>query len=659
MEEENKPSREALEYSIPLNMNLVLPTDVELPITKVVDNVYSQLSLEPHNTNKVKNNLKVLILNLADNYNMDKKLYTAIHLDEKKYIANRYNKCNVTKSLPKIIHALNKAEFIEFNKGHYFTKSKKITRIKPYYKLIKLIEEQGINPDLITHHSETETILCQKKEKVEGIKNKVKIPLYYDDTDETHSYRKLMVDYNNLLNRTHIDVYWQPKKGIIFGKNKRPVKINQNKKFMRRIFNDTDFETNGRFYGGFWQQLNSDWRGRIGINGNPVSEVDFSHLGISTLYDKFEKTKFKGDAYDLTSVGYSHNKYTMKELRPLLKYALMIMVNSDSKEQAIKGLRYKMNQDEDLPSEKEVPLEPLMDAFAKRHEAISEFFYKGMGGKQYRMDSEICAKIIAYFLYDIEIESKERFAMEISKRDILKINPNAKGIMFEDDKFNGAVTWDELFERYPKYYKGGVPVLTVHDSFIIDSSFEDVLRWQMEAQYKLEMGVKFNTAVPTKTEWKEAAKEKHMNTVGIDWDDRVFKTKEEVEKALEVKKRENPQLKETIEINVDNVAPQVRGEELEWDKDYQNRVKSFSEGEGKLWFQNYYKLQEEPKEYIYKNEWKYIDVGKGAEPELYENKDYTSGYVEDKSNSGFYDFANKNREAQSYSDKLRTRLKKK
>lgn len=125
MEEDNKPSREELENSIPLNLNLVLPTQIEDPINKVVDIVYSQLSLENHNKNKVKNNLKVLLLNLADNYYMDKELYTAIHLDEKKYIANRYNKCNVTKSLPKIVHALSKAEFIEFWKGHYFTKSKR------------------------------------------------------------------------------------------------------------------------------------------------------------------------------------------------------------------------------------------------------------------------------------------------------------------------------------------------------------------------------------------------------------------------------------------------------------------------------------------------------------------------------------------------------
>ena len=72
------------------------------------------------------------------------------------------------------------------------------------------------------------------------------------------NFISLMVDYNNLLNETHIDVINQDKEGIRFGDNLNPVKINQNKKFMRRIFNSKDFTEGGRIYGGFWQQLNSE-----------------------------------------------------------------------------------------------------------------------------------------------------------------------------------------------------------------------------------------------------------------------------------------------------------------------------------------------------------------------------------------------------------------
>ena len=148
-----------------------------------------------------------------------------------------------------------------------------------------------------------------------------------------------------------------------------PVKINQNKKFMRRIFNSKDFTEGGRIYGGFWQQLNSEWRSKIIINGQSTSEVDYSGLGISTLYDKYEIPKFTGDAYDLSSVGYKYDKYNFKELRPLLKFALMIMINSSNSGEALHAIKDKVKKDEELPQD--VNLVELIEAFTKRHQPIS------------------------------------------------------------------------------------------------------------------------------------------------------------------------------------------------------------------------------------------------------------------------------------------------
>ena len=50
-------TREQLEHSKPLDLNLTVAID-EGSINKVVNEVYSQLSLEPHNKNKALNNLK-------------------------------------------------------------------------------------------------------------------------------------------------------------------------------------------------------------------------------------------------------------------------------------------------------------------------------------------------------------------------------------------------------------------------------------------------------------------------------------------------------------------------------------------------------------------------------------------------------------------------
>ena len=104
-----------------------------------------------------------------------------------------------------------------------------------------------------------------------------------------------------------------------------------------------------------------------------------------------------------------------------------------------------------------------------------------------------------------------------------------------------------------------------------------------------------------------------------------------------------------MDITVDNIAPQVRGEELEWDKDFSRRVKAFPEEEGKTWFNNYYKLKQEPKDYYYKNEWHYIDIAKGIVPPLKEKEDRTGRYVEDKNRPGFYDYEEK----KSYQERLR------
>ena len=51
---------------------------------------------------------------------------------------------------------------------------------------------------------------------------------------------------------------------------------------------------------GFWQQLNSEWRSKILINGQDTVEVDFSGMGINILYDLARIDIDDRDPYDLT-----------------------------------------------------------------------------------------------------------------------------------------------------------------------------------------------------------------------------------------------------------------------------------------------------------------------------------------------------------------------
>ena len=315
----------------------------------IIEEVYSGLSLEGHNQRIAKNYIKLIILNIAFNYNADKKRYTGFHLNEKQYNPkSRYNKNQIGKTIIKIAWAMHKAEFIVLRRGYnnkYNPEASYNAKLSPTKKLTDLMKKNKLNYNLVTRHPEEETIVVKIK------KGKNNLPIEYEDTEEILSYRKLMVDYNNLLANTHIDVYARKNDGIKFGKVETPIEISQNRKFVRRIFNSPDLSLGGRIYGGFWQQLNSEYRDMITIDGQQTIEIDYSGMGIALLYDKYKIKRFVGDAYNLSSVGYKHKKYSMEELRPLLKQALIIMVNAKSYQECINAIRKDVRENDELPGD--------------------------------------------------------------------------------------------------------------------------------------------------------------------------------------------------------------------------------------------------------------------------------------------------------------------
>ena len=106
-------------------------------------------------------------------------------------------------------------------------------------------------------------------------------------------------------------------------------------------------------------------------------------------------------------------------------------------------------------------------------------------------------------------------------------------------------------------------------------------------------------------EFKQS-KEEHINTTGIKWEEESFRI-EDKDEAIKKMKEKYPELKDASvnEIGIDQVAPQVRKEELKFDKDFQKRCDDFF-NTSKYLTKDYYKLIEEPKHHIYINNWQYI-----------------------------------------------------
>jgi len=187
-------------------------------------------------------------------------------------------------------------------------------------------------------------------------------------------------------------------------------------KAMHRVFN-TDFEHGGRFYGPEWQSLNEISRSRLEIDNAPVVELDFDNYHPTILYAQ-RGLEPNGDLYNLS--GYS------EDYRGLIKRITFMLLNTGDKEKTRKSVQWEINRRNIKPPPGLSSIREMVDAVMVKHEAIADMFNKDIGKRLQRLDADISEDIFTYF----------------SGQD--------------------------------------VPILGVHDSFIIDAKNEEKLREVMK-----------------------------------------------------------------------------------------------------------------------------------------------------------------------------------
>lgn len=189
-----------------------------------------------------------------------------------------------------------------------------------------------------------------------------------------------------------------------------------NRKVMHRVFNE-DFRHGGRFYGPEWQSLNGDERLSMRIDNSPVIELDFKALHPTILY-AINGIQLQEDPYSLN--GCSH------KIRDFLKVVMLILINTGDLEKARRALQGRINKGEIIKPREIEDLKVLIEAFIDKHSAIKNLFDSNTGLKLQRLDADICESVHKYF------------------------------------------------------YQNGSPVLSVHDSFVVNAVFEKKLHEIME-----------------------------------------------------------------------------------------------------------------------------------------------------------------------------------
>lgn len=154
-----------------------------------------------------------------------------------------------------------------------------------------------------------------------------------------------------------------------------------------RIFNG-DMSRGGRFYGlgTSWQNIPSDDRLRIQIDGEPVVELDFSTLHPALLYAEVG-APVPDDCYIIGNWP-----------RSLVKRGLLVLINARNWHSARSAIAYCDDMAVLEPFDRQDALQfasRLIANIKARHRPIAKFFHSDAGARLMRKDSDLAAAILA------------------------------------------------------------------------------------------------------------------------------------------------------------------------------------------------------------------------------------------------------------------------
>ena len=372
--------------SRPINLS-IWSTDSNF--NKITDYVYDRIKIYlgkslKRNEKLYKKNLKVALLNLYKIYSINSKRYIAYsrYKDNPLYKKSRYNKNGVSAVLIKMFDALDSSGLIDDHKKGFFNRELGKgfnTRIRANNKLITILKKKYISEDHIFYNDD-EIIL--RAPKIGKQKRGENIP--YKETPDIKNMRKVVKKINRLINKSEITLDVSPvKKALLKRKKENPV--NFSRKFLHRIFIDSDFEKGGRLFGHWCQNIPKELRKKILINGEKTSEYDYSGVHIRILYAREGINLSEVDPYRI--LGYKRKD------RKLLKKILQATLNASNKKKALKSVEKKVSR----KFNNQYSYEQIKDFYnwlIKKHNAIKKYFNTGIGKSLQYDESRIAEKIL-------------------------------------------------------------------------------------------------------------------------------------------------------------------------------------------------------------------------------------------------------------------------
>lgn len=376
-------------------------------VKSVIDVIFQQMSdkgivpKQEKYADSLRHHVRIVLLNLFVAHFSDPVKYVAYPRNESRYKSGtQYHKIGLSYRMlvENVIQFLLDNGYIVNTKGHRFSDSKKISRMRATRKLMTIaVEENMVTPPMIQR---------DLKDTVLRLRNDRKKEISYVDTPETLLMKASLRKINDCLRRSCILLYitddmLRELNHILNSSpdpdERRGGSIDFTETQLHRVFNNSSWEKGGRFYGGWWQRIPREYRKYIRINGKDVVELDYSGLHVNMLYAMEKLPMPEGDVYKIE--GYSNDR----TFRSFVKSMLLMMVNAGSREATRKALQSAIYRQKvlvlppEIPSVSQSDLYPLMDAFEEKHQPIRHYFNSGIGIDLQFLDSQIAEKVLVRF----------------------------------------------------------------------------------------------------------------------------------------------------------------------------------------------------------------------------------------------------------------------
>ena len=349
-----------------------------------------------------KKQFKVLLLDLYVAWLDDPELSIGLGMTKSAYKENkRYNELFISAKIIDVVNHAYEAGLIDKLTGT--EGARQTTRIRASAKLAAIFNKTELTLfDLTGEKPDQEVIILNKKEIKNDRERTVQVD--YEDTDfePIPEMRKQVQQYNALLWEAYIDIptrqqpvieqpYWDDKaaKAKI-----RKVKLSQDNKFVRRVFYRADWNLGGRFHGGWWQNIKEDWRKQIHINDETTVEIDYSGLHVNLLYGLQGIQPPLEDHY---TIKHLLSDFTVEGQRKVVKGIVLNAINAKTVKKAFQAYQVDQPTGSREKKLKHKQLHLLLDAFIEKHPTLGEYLGADKGVELMNVDGRITSKLINHF----------------------------------------------------------------------------------------------------------------------------------------------------------------------------------------------------------------------------------------------------------------------